>query len=325
MKLSILLPTLFPDLARGAIENWRPQLRGIDHEFVVVCPREIGGDAIRWIPETAPNGSVAASQLAFRSATGDVAIMAADDVRFAAGAAEQALTAFADPDRVFPLALTYPRKERAIDFVSTLFGRLYPTFFAIGRADADRAGGFLDTSFRTVFADPDLGMRIWRAGGQVRRAAAVTRAVEDRLGNPEAATKNEAAIDRDFASFHARWAPSFDPVWGTEEGGVNLVLSAEFLPLLSPDPGTLALDGRAAARDLRIARAMTVAAWAHNAPMPRAAAEAGLTYLRWISKLSADPLQVQVSGWYWAGLGRAPAGEGTGAAPDGFPRGRGAR
>lgn len=321
MKLSILLPTLFPNLAMAAIEDWRKQLRGLDHEFVVVCPQEIGGDRVRWIPEATPSGSIAATQLAFAGATGDVIVQAADDVRFAAGAAQEALAAFADPNRVFPLAWAYPHRFGAIDFVWTHFGRLCPTFWAMGRADIERAGGHVDVAYRSGFADPDLGLRIWRAGGQVRRASAVVRTAEDRLGNGESPAKTGDAMAKDFATFHARWAPSFDPVWGNQEVDIALQISVEFLRLLSQDPGTLALDGPAGARDLRIARAISLSANAHNSPVPRAAAEAGLAYLRWVAKLSPDPLQAFVGGWYWAAL-RSASGAENAAAQGGFPRGR---
>lgn len=111
-----------------------------------------------------------------------------------------------------------------------------------------------------------------------------------------------------------------DPVLGDLEGGISLQIATEFLPLLSPDPGTLALDGRAGARDLRIARAMTVAANTHHAPMPRAIAEAGLAYLRCVSKLSADPMQPQVAGWYLAGVVRASSAGNRSAESGELPR-----
>lgn len=306
MKLSILMPTVFPAAALRAIEDWRAQLRGIAHEFVVVCPREIGGESVRWIPEASPSGTLAASRLAYASASGDIAIQAADDVRFAMGAAHEALAAFADPNRKSPLALTFAPRARSVEFVSTAFGRLCPVFWAIGRADVERAGGYLDDSYDAAFAGHDLGLRIWRAGGEVRLGVSGVQAVETRRGDGEAPTKNAEASARDFAKLHARWAPSFDPVWGDREAGVALKISNVFLQSLSRDPRTLALDGPAAARDLRIAQAISIVADGYNVPMTREIAEAGLAYLRWVSELDPNPLQTFLAGRNKADLGRGP-------------------
>lgn len=302
MKVSIILPTLFPDLARRAIDDWRKQLAGIEHEFVVVCPHEVGGDCVRWVPEDKPSGSSAAAQLGFENSTGDVLIGTADDHRFGPTAVQDALTAFSDPNRIFPLVLAYPHRRGAIDFVWTYFGRLGTTFTAIGRADVERAGGYSDRAYRIAFSDSDLGMRVWRAGGQVRHARSFVQSVNDRLGNGEAPTKTVEMFDKDFVTFHARWASHFDPAWGDMNINISLEISAEFLPLLSPDPGTLALDGPTAMRDLLIARSMSVAAYTHNAPMPRNVAAAGLAYLRWVSQLDDFPVQAYVNRWYWADI-----------------------
>lgn len=308
MKVSINLPTLYPDLARRAMDDWRKQLAGIEHEFVVVCPREVGGDRVLWVPESNPSGSVAAMQLGFESSTGDVIIQVADDQRFGPTAIGDALSAFSDPNRAFPLALAYPHRGRDIDFVWTYFGRLSTTFWAIGRNDVARAGGYVDRAYRAAFSDPDLGLRVWRAGGQVRRATAAAQEIEDRLGHGESPAKNGDVFAKDFATFHARWAPHFDPAWGDVNLDISLAISAEFLPLLSSDPGTLALDGPDAVRDLRIARSMTQGAYFQESPMRREIAQAGLTYLRWISRLEDAPVQVFVNRLHWAGIGRPPSG-----------------
>jgi glycosyltransferase involved in cell wall biosynthesis len=316
MKVSVLVPTLFPDLARAAIEDLRPQLTELDHEFVVVSPTEIAGERIVWVREENPQGSIVAGNRAFAAASGDVVLVAGDDVRFSKGAIGEALTVFAEPARPTPLAVTFPHRLRALDCVWVVFGRLFPTIFAFGRADAEKAGGYLDPGYRTGCADPDLGLRIWAAGGQVRRARAHVRFLDDRQGHGESPQKTNAVIEKDVARFAAIWRPKFDPIWGENDGDFILQLAAESLRFLSPDPGTLALDGRAAIRDLRIARALTVAAYAQNTTLPADVLEAGLKYFRWAAKLSADPLQIQVAGFYWAGVARRD--ETKSALPEGF-------
>jgi hypothetical protein len=237
-----------------------------------------------------------------------------DDFRFSETAVAEALAAFADPARPFPMALTYPHRMRAMDCVFAAYGRLVPSIFAAGRADAAHVGGMFGPEYRLAFGDTDFGMRIAAAGGAVRRARAHVREIDDR-GGSGAAARSGTAIDADWRTFHAKWGPNFDPIWGDDPVNNVLMVAANALPVLSPArPDTLAMDGPAAARDLRIVRAMTLAAYHNNSGIPAAALEAGLQYFRWAAKLSPHPLQVNVSGWYWAGVTRAP-GDPQGQAP----------
>lgn len=306
MKISVLLPSLFPDIANPAIEALRPQLRGVDHEFVVVSPVPFSGENVVWVRETEPRGSIAAGQIAFEHARGDLVLNATDDFRFAPDAIAEALAAFADPARAFPLVLTFPHRMRAMDCAFAAFGRLHPTFFVTGRADAEKAGGLFDPGYRQAFGDPDYGMRVWKSGGRVRAARAHVRELEDRK-DAGAAPRNQAALAADWDRFRDIWASGFDPVWGTDPIDACLMIAASALPVLSPEaPDTLAIDGRSAARDLRIVRSMTLVAYHNRANLTRPTIEAGLRYFQWAAKLSPHPLQVNVSGWYWAGVTRAP-------------------
>lgn len=325
MKISVLLPSLFPDLAHQAMDALRPQLRDVDHEFVVVSPAPFSGENVRWVEETERRGAVAAMQTASEHAQGDVMLITSDDFRLSKGAVAEALAAFSDPARPFPLALTYPHRMRAIDCVFANFGCLSPSVCVVGKADAQHVGGAHDPAYRQAYGDTDLGMRIMAAGGTVRRARAHAREVEDRQGSG-AAARNSTKIEADWGLFHSRWAPRFDPIWGNDPVACSFQIAADALPILSPErPDTLAIDGRLAARDLRIVRAMTLVAYHNRANLTAATIEAGLRYFQWVAKLSPHPLQVNVSGWYWAGVTRAPGdpqgqslyGADPWAAPDG--------
>jgi hypothetical protein len=307
MKLSVLLPTLFPDLAHAAMDALRAQMNGVAHEFVVVSPTRMEGENVVWVEETARNGSVAANNRAFENATGEIVLVLMDDFRPGPGLVAETLAAFAGPARPFPFALAFPHRMRAVDCVFTAFGRLYPTMFATGRTDAQHAGGLFDPAYRQAFADPDFGMRIWGAGGRVSAARAHVRELDDRKESGTA-PRNQTAIDADWIGFRDRWGPHFDPVWGGESAEACVMVASAALPVLSPAaPDTLAVDGRAAARDLRIARAMTLVAHHNNAPIGAATIEAGLKCFVWAAKLSGKPLQVYVTDWYRAGVTFPPA------------------
>lgn len=306
MKISVLLPSLFPDLAHAAMAALRPQLAGIDHEFVIVSPMPISGENVKWVQETESRGSVPATQTAAEHASGDLFLITNDDFRFSENAIAEAVAAFSDPTRPFPLALTYPHRMRAMDCVYATFGCLSTSVFALGKADALHVGGVFDRAFRISFGDTDLGMRVMAANGTVRRARGRVREVNDRMGSGSAPRTGNAIVG-DWRTFADRWASRFDPIWGDDPATCVLMIAADALPILSPSrPDTLAVDGRSAARDLRIVRAMTLVAYHNRANLTGPTIEAGLRYFQWAAKLSPHPLQVNVSGWYWAGVTRAP-------------------
>ena len=61
MKLSLTLPSLFPEPAMRAIENVRATVRDIDYEIVVVSPFEVSGPDIRWVKEETLLSGIVAS------------------------------------------------------------------------------------------------------------------------------------------------------------------------------------------------------------------------------------------------------------------------
>lgn len=294
MKLSILVPTLFPGQARAAIDAMRPQLTEIAHEFVVVSPHEVSGPAIVHVPETEPRGPTAAHHAAFARARGEIVIVAADDIHFAPDTVARTLAAFGDPRRPFPLVATYPRTVGHFAMAHVMYGRVVPTFFAIGRADVTAAGGWIDPRFVAVFGDYDLGFRVVAAGGKVRLLDPPFREVNDRAGNPEAPAKTSAAPAEDFRRFRAKWGGAFDPAWGEAEHGINLLVPARFLPLVSAEPDCLNIDGPDAVRDLRVLAQLALASLMDGADMPPGIAAGALAYLGWVSRTGDNPRHVAV-------------------------------
>jgi hypothetical protein len=310
MRVSVILPSLRPDFALASIDALRPQLADIAHEFVVACPHPVVGPQVLWVPEARPMGSVAATQAAFAASSGDILVGAGDDIRFDPGAMGEALAAFAAVQRPFPMGLAYPSRIAGVATHFCLYGHLCPAFFAIGRADAQAAGGFVDTAFRLAYADPDLGLRVWAAGGQMRAAkATVAHRFDDASkGDGSAAKDAKAAVD--FELFRARWAGAFDPAWGDNVGGLKHLVAVEAAGLLGPDAGTIAVVDRDGMRDIRILHAITVSAISHNAPLPKDVLAAGLEYMRWVAGLGPDPSQVEIRDAHAVALVRGFGGRG---------------
>ena len=79
MKVSISLPSLFPDDLAATLKSIRETTHGIEYEALVVSPFEVAGPDVRWIREDQPRGAAAAHNLAFRHATGDFVMAMTDD------------------------------------------------------------------------------------------------------------------------------------------------------------------------------------------------------------------------------------------------------
>jgi hypothetical protein len=304
MKLSLVLPSLFPTLVDGAIDAAREAAAGIDHEILVVSPYEIAREGVRWIPETAPRGSIAACNLGFAGATGDVIALIADDNRLAPGALKLALDHLAAREGACPtLLLGFPRRVRHLTFVGSVYGRYYPYFFVARPATLARAGGAFDEGFRKHFADPDLGLRVWAAGGRceiVRDATIVDVDTRGAAGTaPDKALGSQAA---DFARFAQRWGATF-PDWGNEQGGINLDLATDFLPLLGAGD-TVELRDPARIVDLRVLGALTLVSLHHGVPIGTGRAMQAVEYLRWLAGVAPDVLNIVVSGGNRATLAR---------------------
>lgn len=217
MKLSITLPSLFPDLLAEALAALRRHTVGVDYEVLAVSPFRVDAPDVRWIEETRPEGNCPAHARAAAVADGDLILPLCDDVTVMPGWADALLSFF----------LT--RESRASPYVcglnvdggpiGTVFGLYYPYYPVLRRETLARIGGYYDPGYRAHFGDCDLGLRIWEAGGRCEfcidaRIAASPRRLDPTL--PQAPTRTSAKA-ADMARFVARWAPVYGRGWRTDE------------------------------------------------------------------------------------------------------------
>lgn len=206
MKLSILLPTLFPELAAVAIRRLEMCTVGVDYEIVVVSPQEVFGRNVVWVREDSPAGGVAAAVLAFQHATGDFVAVLTDDMRVEPYWAEvvlaQALAGEAKSPGPYLCGISTCGFGLA-------FGLCFPFFTFARRETVAAIGGlYRPHLFRSFFADPDLGMRAWDAGGRVEFAKGTFLTGFPRGETPESLGKFKS-YDSDVRSFLAQWGRKY--------------------------------------------------------------------------------------------------------------------
>jgi len=305
MKISFVLPSIFPTLVAGAIEAATAEAAGLDHEIVVVSPFEIAGKQVRWIKEENPRGSIAACNLGFAAATGDVLVLLADDNRLDPGALGLALAHLQAREADAPLLMVgFPLGVRGVVAVGSVYGRYYPYFFMLRRATLAAVGGGFDEGYVKYHADPDLGLRIWAAGGRCEFApGAIIRAVADRGGAGQAPDKSRGSAESDFARFTQIWGPSY-PGWGTAQNIVNLDISTDLLPLAGGPANTVLARTPAQILDLRILAGLTTVSLHHGVRVGAGRALQALEYLRWLAAIAPDVLNVVVKNGIEASLAR---------------------
>ncbi|MBL8807410.1 MAG: glycosyltransferase [Rhodospirillales bacterium] len=304
MKISLVLPSLFAELIDGALEAAHEAAEGIEHEIVVVSPYEVSRPGVRWIREAEPRGSIAACNLGFAHATGDVIALIADDNRLTKGALRLALAHLTQREARCPtLLLGFPRQRAHLTFVGTVCGHYYPYFFVTRPTTLERAGGPFHEGFRKHFADPDLGMRVWAAGGRCEVVAGATIVdVDSRNGAGIAPDIGLGSLQRDFELFHGRWGAHF-PAWGNSTEGLNLDVAIDFLPLIG-QTDTVAIPDGPRVLDLRILSKLTILSLHHGHPVSIGRANTALEYLRWLAGIAPDVLNIVVKNSDLATLAR---------------------
>jgi hypothetical protein len=291
VKLSIVVATLFPELLPGAVDTAHAAAGDLTHEVVVVSPFDPARSDVRWVPDLAPRGSIAAANLGMRESRGEFVAAISDDVRPTAGAFASAVARLA----ALPGGMIgFPRVVGGQGFIGTAFGHFYPYFFLLARATLERVG-FFDEGYRKHYADPDLAMKIWTSGGRcefLRDTAVVD--VPSRGGAGEAPDKALGSRAADFARFFGKWSGHFDPAWGVEESDINLDIALDFVQMAGGEVSTCAVRDPAKVFDLRALSALSLVGLNHRTKIGLGRAAQALDYLRWLVALDPSPVNIVV-------------------------------
>jgi hypothetical protein len=242
--ISITLPSLYPEALERALYNVNDATRG-DYEVIVVSPFEppmIG--KVKWIKETRSTGCNAAHMAAMAAATGEFVTGWVDDHFYLDDWDEIALEEFHErealfhsksPGKPFELGL------RHIDptHVGTEFGMYYP-YFPFMRVSSVKTVGWLTDEYWTGFADSDLAMRVWDAGGRCEwtsQGLLMPHGDDQRKNMGDTLAANIDVVDQahcrpdDMSLFISKWAPKYGVGWDTSHlRGFNVDITPERFP-----------------------------------------------------------------------------------------------
>jgi hypothetical protein len=231
--ISITLPSIHPGRLARTIENIEATTRG-PWEAIVVSPfRPVDHPNVKWICEleTEPLGANSAHAVAVYSAVGDYLVAWVDDHLFVDRWDESALEEFRclRNSRIFALGL------RNAKHIGTVFGKYYPYFPMMERMQVSEVGGWLSGDYRIGFADCDLAMRIYKAGGTCRpmgrKIIIMHKDDERKLTEMDPGDGRSTAADT--ALFIKRWAPTYGKGWDTSYlRGFNIDVQSEAMAKL---------------------------------------------------------------------------------------------
>ncbi len=166
--ISILFPTIRPDLARVALASVEAACAGVSFEVIVVAdfpPSAMGETTpcphLRWI-QRERQGVIDAVNVAVREARGEYLFTLNDQSTLDTGALAALYTAAVYD----PHAILTPVHLPPFSFV--YYGKPFAPFPFAHRDLFERLGGFLDPVYRAFYADPDLALRADAAGVPVK-------------------------------------------------------------------------------------------------------------------------------------------------------------
>lgn len=214
-KISVTLPSLRAQMLVDTIQSIYAASIGHEVEIVVVAPFEVEAPFVRYVPEGTPQGNCAAHAMAWEAATGDIVVAMSDDHRPEPGWLDGLAERIAEREgRHFPFAGGLARPN--VPHVGVAYGLYYPYFPVMSRRSVAAVGGWFDRAFTAHFADPDLGLRVWRAGGRCELLSdARINAVPVSDAENAAVPFKSKAFPQDFGTFvrryHAEHGAGFRP------------------------------------------------------------------------------------------------------------------
>jgi len=214
-QVSVLLPTVRPDLYKQAVASVGPAAEEVTYEVVVVAdfvgpePNITGSGLDRRIDLTYKDpvsqwiisgrrGPVEAVNIAAKWASGEYLFLLNDEATLSAGALARLYhSAICQPDAIFSPIHRPPYKF-------TYYNKPFVPFPFAHRDVFAKLGGLLDPAYKAFYADPDLGLRADAAGVALRTIDGSV--ITHHNGHDEAKQANVSQyMALDQRTFRDRW------------------------------------------------------------------------------------------------------------------------
>jgi GT2 family glycosyltransferase len=202
-EVSITLPSLRRDAVIRTIKEFSVTNGDIDYEILVVSPFPVKEDRVTHIYEDKALGSVYAQKVAYENSSGKYVMYWADDHHPTINCISNMLSFVKGHKDPFIGSFRVKVQGQEVNQWCA-YDRLYACFGCFSRNTVDLIGGYLDIAYGAHWADPDMALRTWEKGGQVKvcpNAWIVAEQISDGL-----VTNNwNKYFEKDKETFLNRW------------------------------------------------------------------------------------------------------------------------
>lgn len=198
MKISILLPTLYPALANRLITSLRLARlpKDASYEIVAIGPDPPTGCDIVSVKEASPSGNNPANRAAFSASTGDAILCLPDEAIVSPSVFEVATESLGSMPNNKVVAMDGGHWE--------CFGKRYAPFpFTLRETIVNHWDFFYP--YKSHWGDVAFSLDVWKKGGAVTRPSVETVIMGDRMGLPESPNK-WPNFDGDYLRFQKDFA-----------------------------------------------------------------------------------------------------------------------
>jgi len=167
-EISIILPSLRPEMVLKRINEFSVTNPGADYEIVVVSPFAVKGDRVVHIEEE-PMGCVHAHNTAYKNSSGKYIAYWGDRATPTANCLSEMLNFIKSNTDPFIGSFRLKDDKRGRERTQwAIYGKLFAAFGCASRKTIEIAGGYFDPIFKAWWVDPDLCLRAWERGGKVK-------------------------------------------------------------------------------------------------------------------------------------------------------------
>lgn len=203
-ELSILFPSIRPELARNRAEEFLLVAPEVDFEIILVSPFPILLPRVVHIHETERRGVIHAMNEAYRAASAPIIMLWSDDARPLPGSLQHMLRFI----RLHPGPMLAGFRKRDVSGRESeqwaVYGRLYVGWLCAAKTTIDAAGGLFDPAFRNYWADPDLSLRVLENGGAIKVCPNAWLEIEQAEDDVKT-TNLGISFDSDTETFFSKW------------------------------------------------------------------------------------------------------------------------
>jgi GT2 family glycosyltransferase len=217
--ISIILPSLRPREVNKTISEFYDTNSDVNYEIIVVSPFEVMGLNVKWIPESERLGTIMANNIALAFVKGRYVVYFSDDVSPTTDCLENMIY-FMDKQRapfIGAFKMTTPTGKEIGPFGA--YNKLYACYGCISIKTMNLVVGYLDMAFKDSWADIDLSLRVWEAGGSVeicQDAIVIPRQIEDDIYK-----KHRESFQTDYQTFLGKWHHKLGKGISRHDGDVN--------------------------------------------------------------------------------------------------------